>query len=164
MVAVVSRVRAAGSSASSSLSFWKHTRGSDPYGTNGYTGSYAGAQAARKGVGREGGRGGTSGHWAADTSVDDPHGPRKAVSALEYHPSENVVVTAAEDGGFNLWGLRRSDAVVESIAAGGGDGARGGGAASSHWACSLSVRKAGAGMELAVFNNSKNKEGGGVGI
>ncbi|CBJ32024.1 expressed unknown protein [Ectocarpus siliculosus] len=141
MVAVASRAQAA----SPSLSFWKHARGSDPFGSNngGYTGSYAGAR--NSGGGGGGGRGGgTSGHWAADTSVENPHGAGNAVAALEYHPRENVVVTAGkQDGGFNLWGLRRTDNALESLAAakgGGGVRAEGEGEQAVHWACSLSVR------------------------
>lgn len=159
MVAVATRPYAGGtSSPSPSLSFWQHARGSDPYGSSGYTGSYAGARntntAATNNIGgggggtnrrSSGGKGaGTVGHWAADTSVDNPHGLGGVVSALEYHPKEDVAVTTAEDGGFKLWGLKRSTAAVESIAAaantreggGAGEGAR---VAPAHWACTLSV-------------------------
>lgn len=90
MVAVASRAPAA----SPSLSFWKHARGSDPFGSNngGYTGSYAGA---RNSGGRGGGGrgGGTSGHWAADTSVENPHGPGNAVRL--HIAQESLVVYAA---------------------------------------------------------------------
>lgn len=68
------------------------------------------------------------------------------VVALEYHPKEDVVATAAEqDGAFNLWGLRRTNTALESLAAaatkagGGGGGERGEGTPEVHWACSLSV-------------------------
>lgn len=76
----------------------------------------------------------------------------RQVVALEYHPREDVVVTAGRrDGGFNLWGLRKTENALESLAAaaksGGGGGSRGGGGgegagtqAAVHWACSLSVR------------------------
>lgn len=66
------------------------------------------------------------------------------VAALEYHPREDVVVTAGKlDGGFNLWGLRRTENALESLAAAaksGGDG-KGQSTPAVHWACSLSVRK-----------------------
>lgn len=77
MVAVASKtLRHA--SASPSLSFWRHARGSDPFGSsNGYTGSYTGARSTRGGI--SGGGGGTSGHWAPDTTVENPHGPGNAV-------------------------------------------------------------------------------------
>ncbi|CAN0325433.1 unnamed protein product, partial [Laminaria digitata] len=161
MVAVASKAHAGGASTSSSpspsLSFWKHARGTDPYGSSGYTGSYAGARNTNtptpnnNGGGGGSGGGGTVGHWAADTSVDNPHGlgVGGSVSALEYHPREDVAVTTAEDGGFKLWGLKRPDAAVDSIAAaanargGGGGGGEGEGeearVAPVHWACTLSV-------------------------
>lgn len=72
MVAVASRALRHAST-SPSLSFWKHARGSDPFGSNnGYTGSYTGARNSRGGV--SGAGGGTSGHWAVDTNVENPHG------------------------------------------------------------------------------------------
>lgn len=152
MVAVTSRVRAPSAGTSPCLSFWKHARGSDPYASkNGYTGSYTNANRNNgNNQRRSSSRGGTGtwGHWAADTSVDNPHGPGNHVAALEYHPKEDVAVSAASgDGSFNLWGLRRSAAIVNSLAA---DKRRAGGeekeagkpekAPSTHWACSLSVR------------------------
>lgn len=71
---------------------------------------------------------------------------------MEYHPREDVVVTAGkQDGGFNLWGLRRSQNAIESLAAAAtrGSGGRGGGGSNGgekqpvHWACSLSVSEGG---------------------
>lgn len=137
MVAVASRLCAAGSRPIPRLSFWKHSNGSDPYNTSGYVGSYNGARSTRKGDSS----GGTWGHWAPDTSVDNPHGPGKVLSALEYHPGEDVVVTAGEDGAFNLWGLKSSAEAERSLAA--HPYSPGGGKAKEepavHWACSLSV-------------------------
>lgn len=144
MVAVASRMRAAGARLSPSLSFWKHARGADPFGTGGYTGSYTGARNGNSGTRKRRSLGGAGslGHWASDTTVENPHGFGKAVTALEYHPTDDVAVTASEDGAFNLWGLRRTAATVESLAARGGS--RGPDAAgeqrATHWACSLSVR------------------------
>lgn len=146
MVAVASRLRAAGSTPIPRLSFWKHAQGFDPYKTSGYVGSYNGARTTRKNA-MGSNIGGTWGHWAPDTSVDNPHGPGKALSALEYHPGEDVVVTAGEDGEFNLWGLKRSADVERSLVAhpysSGGTGGkakeRGGEEPAVHWACSLSV-------------------------
>eukprot|EP00903_Cladosiphon_okamuranus_P017264 g15909.t1 len=144
MVAVASRTLRR-KSASTSLSFWRHARGSDPFGSSsGYNGGYSGACSTRGGVS---GGGGTLGHWAPDTAVENPHGPGNAVAALEYHPREDVVVTAgSQDGSFNLWGLRRSENALESLAAtskSGGSGEHKGQEAQAvavHWACSLSVR------------------------
>lgn len=68
------------------------------------------------------------------------------MAALEYHPREDVVVTAGNrDGGFNLWGLRRSENALESLAAtsksGGGGERKGQDTQAAHWACSLSVSR-----------------------
>ena len=151
MAAVASRLRAAGTTPIPRLSFWKHAVGSDPYKNPGYVGSYAGARSSRGNV-----SGGTFGHWAPDTSVDNPHGPGKALSALEYHPREDVVVTAGEDGGFNLWGLKKSAdlggflaamepsssssrAVGQRRVVEGVDGKEESAVQNYHWACSLSV-------------------------
>ena len=73
--------------------------------------------------------------------------PPLQVAAMEYHPREDVVVTAGkQDGGFNLWGLRRTENALESLAAtsksGGGGEGKGHGTQAVHWACSLSVSHA----------------------
>lgn len=144
MVAVASRPCAAGSRAIPRLSFWKHTQGSDPNKTYGYVGSYNGASSTRKNA-KGASSGGTWGHWAPDTSVDNPHGVGKRLSALEYHPGDDVVVTAGEDGEFNLWGLKRSADAERPLVAhpysSGGGGGRGKvkEEPAVHWACSLSV-------------------------
>lgn len=94
-------------------------------------------------AGRGHGEGGTSGHWASDTTVENPHGRGTYVMALEYHPREDLAVTAGENGSFNLWGLKRNTSTVESLAAtaaGVEGGGKGDDNPKTHWACTLSVR------------------------
>lgn len=115
MVAVASRNLRLGHSSSASpttLSFWRHSRGSDPFGSGGYTGSYTGARSTRGGIGG----GGTSGHWAADTSVDNPHGPDNAVRGLATRAKKTggvqyrvVVCGAFFGGGSELFSSGTSD-------------------------------------------------------
>lgn len=81
--------------------------------------------------------------------MENPHGIGTGVLALAYHPRNDVAVTAAQDGAFNLWGVKRNASTVETLAATARGGAEGGGGKAragaeedvpkTHWACTLSV-------------------------